>query len=276
MRLACLAFSMFFTVTYLFAQEPLPPQEILQGKLDSIINEANQLFYLENAARIATEKVASKKYLKKDIGHYVSYFDGDTIVVIFTGRLNPDLCIYEAKFLSNPFTFISESFSQRNLEVREHQLIKLKNSMVNYLTKNLQHYSFVIPQNMELTYIILPYGQFFKFYVLTVSRVQNVVPFGNDGLFIIDAHTNIIAWRKFHKSFIPLRVTNNPERQVVSYTHSHLPEEPFITATDICMFRLYSDLHKLKEFRVYSSYYKKYFIYSLEDNKIRIQEYSAE
>ena len=50
--------------------------------------------------------------------------------------------------------------------------------------------------------------------------------------------------------------------------HSHLKYEPFISATDICTFRLYYNKTGSTKFAVYSTALSMYFIYELATNTI--------
>lgn len=60
--------------------------------------------------------------------------------------------------------------------------------------------------------------------------------------------------------------------KVVEATHSHLRTTPYITATDICTFRLYAQYTELQKFSVYSPAIKKTMTYILETNKIEVKE----
>jgi hypothetical protein len=61
-------------------------------------------------------------------------------------------------------------------------------------------------------------------------------------------------------------------KKVTESTHSHLRTTPYITATDICTFRLYAPYTELEKFSVYSPAIGKTMIYYLKTNKIEIKE----
>jgi hypothetical protein len=71
---------------------------------------------------------------------------------------------------------------------------------------------------------------------------------------------------------IPAQSKGPNGEKVVSAIHSHLKTTPYITATDICTFRLYGELCEMDEFSVYSPALGKYFKYRLKENKIEIEE----
>lgn len=100
------------------------------------------------------------------------------------------------------------------------------------------------------------------------TRESGVIPFGNDYLFWSDAEGNITDWKKFHSNIIPIYAKGPNGEKVTSSCHSHLPTTPYITATDICTFRLYGELCELEEFSVSAS---GNFKYNLKTNKIEIE-----
>ena len=59
---------------------------------------------------------------------------------------------------------------------------------------------------------------------------------------------------------------------VTGITHSHLRAEPFISATDICTFKLYGNMYGLKQFKVYSPELSLYFTYNTDKNTIETGE----
>ncbi len=58
--------------------------------------------------------------------------------------------------------------------------------------------------------------------------------------------------------------------ELTMVTHSHLKTNPFITATDICTFKLYAPLTKLEEFSVYSPALGTYMKYNYKKDTIEV------
>ena len=93
------------------------------------------------------------------------------------------------------------------------------------------------------------------------------IPFGNDYLFIANKEGEIQSWKKFHSRLIPVEATE--QMPMIAFpVHSHLKYEPFISATDICTFRLYYNKTGSTKFAVYSTALSMYFIYELATNTI--------
>ena len=101
---------------------------------------------------------------------------------------------------------------------------------------------------------------------------SGIIPFGNDYLFQSDLDGNIVKWKKFHSRIIPAQTEMPNGEKVILAVHSHLKSTPYITATDVCTFRLYGRLYGMKEFMVLSTATGKYFKYNIDTNKIEITE----
>ena len=70
---------------------------------------------------------------------------------------------------------------------------------------------------------------------------------------------------------IPTMAEFNGQKVTESF-HSHLRTTPYITATDICTFRLYAQYTELEKFSVYSPAIGKTMTYILKTNKIDIED----
>ena len=77
----------------------------------------------------------------------------------------------------------------------------------------------------------------------------------------------LIKKEKFHSRLIPVEATEQMPMFAFP-VHSHLKYEPFISATDICTFRLYYNKTGSTKFAVYSTALSMYFIYELATNTI--------
>lgn len=103
-----------------------------------------------------------------------------------------------------------------------------------------------------------------RVYLLQGTNKSKLIPFGNDYSFDFDADGNLIARRKYHKSFIPIDFSRK-DGNIRKCTHSHLDDNPYITPTDIATFLLYGhDLYEMKTFSVYSKAFNCYFTYNAD------------
>ncbi|MBR5118324.1 MAG: hypothetical protein IK100_06745 [Muribaculaceae bacterium] len=111
-----------------------------------------------------------------------------------------------------------------------------------------------------------------RVYLLQGTDKSKLIPFGNDYSFDFDAAGNLLARRKYHKSFIPIDFSSK-EGNIRKCTHSHLDDNPYITPTDIATFLLYGhDLYQMKTFSVYSKALNCYFTYNADSATIILVE----
>lgn len=238
----------------------------LQAQLDSILVEGNLLFSYEIATWMSTDLAMAHPEVKEKFGSYLTYQTGDSIRVIILGN-NLEKCMAEYTFASDYYTPDNSSVKERALTTYEKKLIYVRERILNNLTK--EEYQIRIPDGFNLNFVLLPDGKKYKMYILTGTSQHDVIPFGNDYLFMTDEDGNIEKWRKFHTRLIPLPTKHEgePVREII---HSHTSSNPLISATDICTFMLYGPLGGLKQFSVYGG--GRYMIYDLESNTVRISE----
>lgn len=258
---------LFFIFPFLLtnAQTSLTEQQIRE-KVDSITREGDLLFRYERAAWVSTDLAMEKPEIRKKLHGYFIYQSADTIKAII---LDKDInCIYELSFL-DPENPAKEIVNKRALTSRENELLNVRENILRELANG--KYKVDCPENYDLNMIMLPFEKGYKFYILTGTTGNNVVPFGNDYLFITDKEGTIKSWKMFHTGILPAYTKSPKGEKIELMMHSHTRDEPFISATDICIFRLYSALYSLKEFHVYSPGLSKVFSYSVETNKVEIR-----
>ncbi|MBR5638948.1 MAG: hypothetical protein IKW83_04205 [Muribaculaceae bacterium] len=107
-----------------------------------------------------------------------------------------------------------------------------------------------------------------RVYLLQGTDKSKLIPFGNDYSFDFDADGNLLARRKYHKSFIPIDFSGK-DGNIRKCTHSHLDDNPYISPTDIATFLLYGhDLYGMKTFSIYSKAFNCYFTYNADNDNI--------
>lgn len=235
----------------------------IQQKCDSIIAESNTLYRYEAASWNFTDMLLAKQEVMKTIQDYLVYQQGDTIKCIVVD--NQSQCSYEVSFLEDSAPY-SESLIPRKLSEYEIQLIDVRRKIRSAFADEKKYpiYSY---QDFPLNWILIPYTDGYKLYAISGTSKSRIIPFGNDYLFVADKKGEIQFWKKFHSKLIPVEATD--EMPVIALpVHSHLKQEPFISATDICTFRLYYNQTGSVRFAVYSVALSMYFIYEVATNKI--------
>ena len=245
-----------------YSQESYTETELKQ-KCDSIVEEANTLYRYETAAWNFTDMFLPKPELMETIQGILTYQQGDTIKCLVID--NQSQCTYEVSFL-NETTPCSEVTTHRGLSEYEMHLIKVREKIRSAFADE-KEYPIYGYKDFPLNWILIPFKDGYKFYAISGTSKGGVIPFGNDYLFIADKEGEIQSWRKFHSGLLPVEVTDQMP-MIVFPIHSHLKKEPFISATDICTFRLYYNQTGSTKFAVYSPALSIYFVYELDTNTI--------
>lgn len=241
-----------------------------QVKLDSILEEANLLYNYEKAVWNASDLLNDNRKLRKKNGGYVVFHSSDTITVSYFS-LEQENSIARYHFLNSdmdkPIRAQLESSETTDLEI---ELLKTKGLIIEQLAD--EKYNLTIPKNYNPNLVLLKTEKGFKLYILMGTTLEGVIPFGNDYIFWTTKNGNINKWHKFHSRLIPARSEVPGYGSTVTSSHSHLRTTPYISATDICTFRLYADYTELESFSVYSPALKKTMEYNLEKNSLTIKD----
>lgn len=269
MKHICLLASLLIISCCAFAQPGKLSERKLQQKLDSILIEGNLLYYYEKATWVAYDMAVQQPDIRNKFESYLTYQTGKSIKTIILGK-NLENCVAEYTFITDYDTPDIVQLTERALTTYEKKLIYMRERILGQLGND--EYDVRIPEGFSLNFVLLPYGKKYKMYVLTGTSQSNVIPFGNDYLFITDDYGNIERWRKFHTGIIPAQ-TEFEGAKVRELTHSHVKDNPLISATDICTFMLYGPLYDLERFSVYAD--GRYMTYDLESNTISVSDKKA-
>jgi len=257
----------FFTSILVYCQDYNFTNEEIKTKLDSIKKEGDLLYSLENASWHSTDFIRENKKVNKITGEYLTYkATNDTVKTIFLNK-EGNKVIVEYSFVNNSNKPVREKFNIRSLTNDELNLKNVREKLISQLSN--PKYEVGVPQGFSLNLIILPYEKKYKVYIITGAAEKGVIPFGNDYLFISDSDGKIIENKKFHSRLIPTYTSSNEMGKITKSMHSHLKSNPFISATDICTFKLYSRFTNLESFSVYSPSLKTYFEYNVKDDSLK-------
>ncbi|KUJ52594.1 hypothetical protein AR685_06145 [Chryseobacterium sp. JAH] len=254
----------------MFAQDKTFSDLEIKQKLDSVKTEGNLLFTLENAAWHSSDLLRENNKVQNIAGQYLTYKTNDSVKAVFLNKAQNKI-VAEYVFKNDNKKPIKTNLNERNLNGLEIDLKNVRSKIIEQLAD--PKYEVGSYDGFNLNVIIIPADQVkFKTYLISGTSSNGVIPFGNDYLFISDKNGVILEHHKFHSRLIP---TQNPPGggTITMATHSHLRTNPFISATDICTFRLYAPFFPgLKEFSVYSPALSKYMIYNLEKNAITTEK----
>ncbi|WGD33910.1 hypothetical protein [Olleya sp. YS] len=241
--------------------------------LDSIIKEADLLYNYEKVTWNSTDLAYTNEKIKENIGAYIVYHSNDTLFAVFADKeFKNQIAKYSftKKNLKTPYL---EDFEAKPIPKKVSKLFEVKNTILKNLNSNSQEYGFNFQKGFNPNPVLIPKLNGFKLYIIIGTPNSNVIPFGNDYLFNTDEIGNVVDWKKFHKTLIATQTKGPNNEVVVSAIHSHLKMTPYISATDICTFRLYGfDLFGMEEFIVSSTALNKTFTYNAIQNSIVVTD----
>lgn len=240
----------------------------LKSKLDSILIESEILYQYEKSALSTIKFAESDKKIRKDFAEVFTYMEGDTVKAIILS-IDRKIVLSELSFYSDYNLPITRNLSPRQLSENELNLLTIRQLIYNDVSK--KKYEITALEGYDLHSIFIPSPNGYKLYVITSARDKDVIPFGNDYLFISDKNGTVLSYEKFHSRLIPTKTKMNGYK-VVSSMHTHLKTIPYISASDICTFRIYGELCEQKDFKVLSTALDKIFKYDLEKNEIVIED----
>lgn len=245
----------------------LPEPSVLFHTLDSIVNEAWQLYYSERVNWIASDLVLAAHSMD-ELGGTISWQPNDSVwKVVFLDKARTN-CVFDYQFN----TVTKEAFSIDSVRpATEEELAELERRarIINGAVRKYGDQLYFASESFGSpnTDIIRINDNLIRLYIMQGTVIDNVIPFGNDYSIDFDKDLNPIAFRKYHNSLLAVRTKTEDGRNVETIRHSHLQDNPFITPTDICNFLLYRP-DGMDMFYVYSTAYKCTFAYSLQLNQI--------
>lgn len=228
-----------FTLITLFilVQNAIAQKNELRRVADSIYAEGETLYRSEWASGHSTPIFAYSFGAKKLLsGGYFSYETEKGMATIFFSKNEDPVVIATVKFDdgldSSKYSIdtITRKFTENE---KEFYTIRLKAAQAVSNDTLFQYYEHT---SLNLVPIIKNGAK--RVYIITAQTAPDEVLLGNDYLINFDKDDNIIKKTKLHNNLIPL-ATGGTEA-IKASSHQHLgATSPFITATDICAFKLW-------------------------------------
>lgn len=274
MKNSVIVFVFLFICCGIHAQgNALPPEERLMQINDSIVNEGEALYTADIMSWWLTDYFFSRQHEAKEIGGSLVHALNDSVYSALFVNKERDKCIFELRLnVTSDETYVIDSVRP----MTENESEKLADRQAK-IEKVIEQYrdsmTWISPEEGRFNWDLLYINDQARLYVLQGVTKGGIIPFGNDYSFDFDENNKITKFRRHHKSFLPLPLTMEDVTEVEEIVHSHLRDNPYITATDICNFLLYGMPAGVKSFSVISTYYNCYFKFSFSDgNKITVKK----
>ena len=222
---------------FILAQNATAQKNRLRQIADSIYAEGEMLYRSEWASGHSTQIFASSFGGKKLLsGGYFSYETNKKMTTIFFSKNEDPVVLATVKFdhgLDSSKYSIGTTTRKFTENEKEFYIIRSKAAQA-VLTDTL----FKFYQNTSLNLVPIIKNGTKKVYVITAQTAPDAVLLGNDYLINFDKDNDIIKKTKLHNNLIPLGTGG--KEAIKASSHQHLGEtSPFITATDICAFKLW-------------------------------------
>jgi len=263
------------TTIQLQAQDNLPLPENIDAALDSILQEGYTLYLYEKIAWVSTDEFIERIENKSGVRQVVFPSSENELSALFF-RESDSTAVFSFKMDLEARAATMEA-EPRPLTDLEKGAIQLK----TILREKIEDSDIPISNNPDaagdLNLEILPLDGLIRLYLLQGTTLNGLIPFGNDITVDFDEDLNLITWRREHNTFIPAQL--NPDEEIGVFFHTHVPDKPFISPTDICTFLLYGhDLYGMNTFSVLSTAFDRVFTFNAEEFTISVktlEEWSA-
>lgn len=228
-----------FTLVSLFilAQNATAQKNELRRIADSIYAEGETLYRSEWASGHSTQifesRFAGKKLLS---GGYFSFETKKGLTTVFFSK-NEDPVVLATVRLDHGLDSSKYSIDTITRKFTEYEkefyIIRSKAAQAVLNDPLFKFY-----QNTSLNLVPIIKNGAKRVYVITAQTASDEVLLGNDYLINFNKENNIVSKVKLHNNLIPLGTGG--KETIKASSHQHLGEtSPFITATDICAFKLW-------------------------------------
>jgi hypothetical protein len=228
-----------FTLITLFilAQNAIAQKNALRQIADSINAEGEMLYRSEWASGNSTHIFASNFGEKKRLSNgYFSYETEKGMTTIFFSKNEGPVVLATVKFDNGlDSSKYSIDTTTRKFTEKEKEFYTIRSKAAQVV---LNDTLFKFYQNTSLNLVPIIKNGTKRVYVITAQTAPDEVLLGNDYLINFDKDNDIIRKTKLHNNLIPLGTGGKDA--IKASSHQHLGEtSPFITATDICAFKLW-------------------------------------
>ena len=252
----------------LHAQDKLPLPENIDAALDSILQEGYTLYLYEKIAWVSTDEFIERIENKSGVRQIVFPSSENELSALFF-RESDSTAVFSFKMDLEARAVTMEA-EPRPLTDLEKGAIQLK----TILREKIEDSDIPISNNPDaagdLNLEILPLDGLIRLYLLQGTTLNGLIPFGNDITVDFDEDLNLVTWRREHNTFIPAKF--EPDEEIGMFFHTHVPDKPFISPTDICTFLLYGhDLYGMNTFSVLSTAFDRVFTFNAEEFTISVK-----
>jgi len=237
--------------------------------IDSIVNEGELLFRLENACWRGTELLLKQhKNFRDSIGGSFAYDIDEAHVQCVFYSTEPDPMVVATVLFDTSFdaTTAELRIDTRYFSTEERRLYTIRNRTMDEIDRDT---SFILYENTSFCIVPVVDSIATRVYVMTVPEVKGILLFGNDYLLYFNPMDSIVAKKTLHKELIQVDFKQEQAPDLTNTFHLHTNETgKYITPTDICALRLFGKYTGWVEHSVMSSTHVS--LWDLEINALTV------
>ncbi len=239
-----------------------PTPEEFKPIADSIVREGYRLYVYEKMAWVGSDSMYAHCSHAKDVNAQAYLEDAENRYYIF-GNIDKAKIYFVSTFSKSTNLIYAPCKSTWNDMDRaagqyEMDVLNYRNTSIRKAFEACRDSIYKADgeeggMNFDVLYID---SNLTRVYMLQGTSKSGVLPIGNDYMVELDKNYKVLDFKRFHHSYIPMKM----QKGLVAFMHSHTPDNPYMTATDVCNALLYArDLFRTKEFYVSGSAFQSPF-----------------
>ena len=194
------------SVFFLFAQKPLSIK-VAREVIDSVQLEVDRLYSLSEAKNKSLELIQKQEAFNQMSFDYLTYFKNDTVHFILLDSKNNVRSTYYYNRIENKR--IGVDSNSRSMTDQEEILLNAKQDAI--AEANKQKYEMRVSNEIEIDYIFHQNRNGFTLYAISVPKIDSIIPFGGDYLFLFNFNMKLQLFEKNGKfNLMSIRKKDNP------------------------------------------------------------------
>lgn len=237
---------------------------------DSIMAEGVLLYGYEKISWMTSDSMQTHCKKLQDIGRYTVYEDEGVLTCIFTDRKEENVVFCgKGKVDELPFG-LQWSNEVRPITAGEKDAINTMNKCFEKISAGYGDSIYNVKSAQgQINIDIIKKKNGYRVYILQGTTIMGVIPYGNDYIIDFDKNFNITSFNRCHKTYLAIPVESTDS--IKTTVHSHTPDNPYISVTDVCTSLLYGrDLYGIKQFMVVSTHFSNKFVMFMDAEKLTL------
>lgn len=250
-----------FLVQNLFAQENTPRNAEID--FQQIQLDASQLFAYRIFEERVNKLIAEDKDLHSKVADYFIYHDENNLYMVLIDKSNKNK-LGEFYFDKNGTLEILFDSQKQPLNEEELKHFQVNKRMLKSITKEVKERT-EVRDGFWVNTILIKQDVGYKLFLFADTNLPEVIPIGNDAVFIGDENGKVISSEWFHDGLAPIKVNHDSE---LLRTHKHEKEQAIISPTEMAIFYFYGMLYEVKQMPILLPNEGILLGYDIEKNKI--------